>query len=881
MNVEINHYVEIGKTLEGYGEVFSFYEEVIGDCDPEGLARKRRGKDERLYISNQGREKADELVGKLLEQYNYDHQRVIQNLQEALAALKDNLEQDYDTLSQDTHFVAMERVIRSAIAKANHQALVALDLQTVGLKKEELAREKFEERLARRRSLGNKGDDKFYGLRVDDWMDVKFAQVEETEEDKKMDAELVWTEREDQQAWERDLERKIVEADIRIAGGDDLFIDWERLQQEAGEQAARDAEVLTEALKVDVEILQATIAEQLLPKSTSGEPEPSPERKTRRATLEANLRRFSSNLAEAIFPSKSTGKWRDRLKRVKHGMVFALEVGGIALGLTGLLNRWPQEVAAPYLTGVINPSGAKAAGIEYQLTEEAARKLAANYYSDEELLALAKEQLPVENEQVPIQTVPFSTTTPEPVQTTDSKVETDVAEEESDSDQTIKVEIDQVEQLEANNLFEFFLNGQYENTLSTRYRRFHNMSFEEQRGYLKKVGGSITKEEWDQFEGMQEKDQGVWLEVKAKELLDNGRITWLILGLDTGDYQDRESHYGNEGRADVILVVSVDIHTGNLVVVSGNRDLRVPELKGDPINTMTWYEYDQTGQLVLRKDELPRTILEDATGIPIDTVVELNFDSTIEMIDLLFPNGLEMPMPEAHSFYAGRDETGKEWYFRADEGKDTMRMTGRDVLMYARVRKGISPLSDGDIDRDIVNNREARQRKIIKTVLDGLSNQILSNPLQSRERIEVLVKEVRKQIADMESPKRRDLRVHGLELEVPVTINEGGRQMQVIAPVPIGIDDFADQLISGLERFTRDPRQLGQFSRLAAETATDFKGLDMTGLSFGKTEPWQGKHVLSGQGGRAFNLDPENCLDYWSTLRKQVIDEIMGQQKSE
>lgn len=183
----------------------------------------------------------------------------------------------------------------------------------------------------------------------------------------------------------------------------------------------------------------------------------------------------------------------------------------------------------------------------------------------------------------------------------------------------------------------------------------------------------------------------------------------LIMGIE--DY----SSGGKGGRADTLMVATIDPKDKSISLLSIPRDTRVEISetgKMDKINHSYNYGKDTTIETV-----------ENFLEIPIDYYATVNFDAFKNIVDVL--GGITVDVP--FDFYQNSDDsTAEKLYFY--EGK--MDLDGRYALAYARMRMQ-DPTGDF--------GRNERQKEVVKAVIqkalspstlfkiDDLTNEIGTN----------------------------------------------------------------------------------------------------------------------------------------------------------
>jgi LCP family protein required for cell wall assembly len=169
--------------------------------------------------------------------------------------------------------------------------------------------------------------------------------------------------------------------------------------------------------------------------------------------------------------------------------------------------------------------------------------------------------------------------------------------------------------------------------------------------------------------------------VEGQRASDNDKLNIMVVGAD--------AEYKQQNRADTLMVVSLDLTTKQVGVLSIPRDTRViiPEDgKHHKINAA----YARGGL------ELTKQVIEEQFGIPIDNYLQVDYQGFIQVVDAL--GGVEVKVEE-DLFY--RDQAA-DLEINLAAGQQIL--TGSQSLNYVRYRGGLT----GDI------GRIKRQQKFIK-----------------------------------------------------------------------------------------------------------------------------------------------------------------------
>ena len=175
------------------------------------------------------------------------------------------------------------------------------------------------------------------------------------------------------------------------------------------------------------------------------------------------------------------------------------------------------------------------------------------------------------------------------------------------------------------------------------------------------------------------------------------QINLLLIGQD-----HREDEPGN--RSDSMILCSFHLGKNRVILTSVLRDLYVP-IPGHGSNRINAAYAFGGGRLLKRT-------MEENFAIPIAGIVEVDFGSFSQIIDLL--GGVRLELREDEARLIAR-ETGTE----LAAGLQTL--NGAQALSYARIRK---------LDADGDFSRTQRQRKVLSAIADAYRNAPLSTSLK-------------------------------------------------------------------------------------------------------------------------------------------------------
>ncbi|CAH0344864.1 LCP family protein [Bacillus sp. CECT 9360] len=155
-----------------------------------------------------------------------------------------------------------------------------------------------------------------------------------------------------------------------------------------------------------------------------------------------------------------------------------------------------------------------------------------------------------------------------------------------------------------------------------------------------------------------------------------------------------ENQDGGEGRADVLMLITINPKTKQIFMLSIPRDSRVyvPE-KG--YNTKINHTYGYKGGI-----RSTISITEDLMDVPIDYYVTTNFDGFEDIVDSL--GGIEVNVPFTFTGVL----TGSHKFKTFNKGP--MELNGNEALAYVRMRK-----NDPNNDK----GRNERQKQVIKAII--------------------------------------------------------------------------------------------------------------------------------------------------------------------
>lgn len=192
----------------------------------------------------------------------------------------------------------------------------------------------------------------------------------------------------------------------------------------------------------------------------------------------------------------------------------------------------------------------------------------------------------------------------------------------------------------------------------------------------------------------------------------DGRTSILLLGISGG------SRDGSQ-LTDTMLVVSANLRTGRVLLVSVPRDIWSPTIK-DKINSAYYYgeQKKKKGGLMLSK-----VVVEDTIGLPIHYVFRIDFSGFIRLIDSIGGIDVNIPRSFVDTQFPADDTQSDACKLHPDSdvciyttvsfthGMD--HMSGKRALTYARSRH-----ANGEEGSDFA--RSKRQQEILLAVKNKL-----------------------------------------------------------------------------------------------------------------------------------------------------------------
>ena len=188
----------------------------------------------------------------------------------------------------------------------------------------------------------------------------------------------------------------------------------------------------------------------------------------------------------------------------------------------------------------------------------------------------------------------------------------------------------------------------------------------------------------------------------------------LLVGADTSAWR-RSKGFGDEARADTMMLMRVHVPSRTVSLLSIPRDLYVdvPGYGGEKLNAA----YANGG--------LPLAIrtVRSVTSVDVNHVMQIDFDGFREVVDAL--GGVTIDNP--YLVESGNQKfEGRKWRFR----KGRITLNGRNALAYARVRymSDATIAASGDLEGTELGRARRQQRVIDAIVSEVVSTESIRHP---------------------------------------------------------------------------------------------------------------------------------------------------------
>ena len=188
---------------------------------------------------------------------------------------------------------------------------------------------------------------------------------------------------------------------------------------------------------------------------------------------------------------------------------------------------------------------------------------------------------------------------------------------------------------------------------------------------------------------------------RVDEALNKDRINIAIFGMDKRENREMRIY-----RADVPMIISIDIESGRVSIIRIPRDTHAPEVD-DYSETFKDYPFRINAVMAMTGYDPGegRKVLEDATGLSADIPVTVDMDTVVKFIDAL--GGVRVNLsPSFTRLY------GKQMYERFGKEIQTGEklLTGKELLFYVRARH-----------RDSDYERGGRQSGVVGAILKEIA----------------------------------------------------------------------------------------------------------------------------------------------------------------
>lgn len=222
--------------------------------------------------------------------------------------------------------------------------------------------------------------------------------------------------------------------------------------------------------------------------------------------------------------------------------------------------------------------------------------------------------------------------------------------------------------------------------------------------------------------------------LRREKLLNDHRLTILICGLDTRPESIDSRGGGIGGRCDAPIVVSIDLRTMSVTLISTARDILPPVIAAfhpeqipanQELSLMTGYTLhkDKHGNYIPSQTplEFSRYVMEQALGIPIDGIQNFNFDAAAQILHALIPTGVDITLSTEV-----RDTDPTTFYYNVAPGTlhfpaGLNHLGAWDLINLMRARHGSSDL-----------DRQDRQRQILMAVIQSVRNNLSETRLDQK-----------------------------------------------------------------------------------------------------------------------------------------------------
>ena len=261
-----------------------------------------------------------------------------------------------------------------------------------------------------------------------------------------------------------------------------------------------------------------------------------------------------------------------------------------------------------------------------------------------------------------------------------------------------------------------------------------------------------------------------YLSLEATFKVKDRPINLLLLGIDQ-TYDDKGHVMDGPGRADTIIVVSMNPKQGKSYVVSIPRDTRVSIPGRGTAKVNAAYVYGGP--------ELMAETVEGLMGMPIDRYAEVNFDGFIGVIDAI--GGIEVDVDKNMRYV---DKAGG---LTVDIKKGRQILDGEKALQYVRFRADVL----GDI------TRVGRQQNLLGVLIDEAAN--YRNIRKAPKLVRILTEHVKTDLSqrDMASAGWFLIRTGG---DVLTQTIPGDFSKQYWVPNGAAVKEMVNSMVQGFDR---------------------------------------------------------------------------------
>ena len=292
--------------------------------------------------------------------------------------------------------------------------------------------------------------------------------------------------------------------------------------------------------------------------------------------------------------------------------------------------------------------------------------------------------------------------------------------------------------------------------------------------------------------------------IGGAERLNNNTICFGLLGKDSGA-EGRDSEFGH---ADQFHGLCYDINNNTVTILTIPRHLKLPEINGVSANGITWIDQSRVAtegyQQIDR--EVARDVFEDAFGVPFDGVFEIDMNGFTQVINTLFPKGIDITIEEGESFVPENEVIGKisgykEGGYKPFEEGRTYTFHGDELLAFVRSRY---TSKEGYFDR------EERASGTMTQLLQAMSEQLtheLKDPFKAPTAIANLI-QITQTLESLEADGSMRM-TWNLEFNDPDEAQAGQKSRM--------FSDFMQIALMSM----MNPKNLGTLIRMAASGGVD------------------------------------------------------------